>query len=202
MSPVTGGFAPVTAPFTITQPVYAQQVVGKVTSGDAGVPYAFTILTDSIGNGSLNIVALADGNGNFTLNAAPGTYAVLALAAGFVFDFSPPPAVTLTAGETVTQNLSLAAADRAISGRLSDVASGAGIPGVQLFTQSDTLGALVFSDAGGNFAIPVSSAQWNLRPSPQSLALAGYLSLAPGSDVDASGGTCRERRSSCRRPQR
>jgi hypothetical protein len=51
--------------------------------------------------------------------------------------------------------------------------------------------ALVFSDASGNFVIPVSSAstQWAVDPSEKSLALLGYLGLNNRYPVDISGGS-------------
>jgi hypothetical protein len=191
VSPVTNGFELATAAFTITQPGYAQQVVGKVTSGGSAVPYAFSFLIDPALNGGPMVAALADGNGNFTLKAAPGSYAVLAFKAGFVSDFSDPPVITVNAGATVTQNLSLTAADRTISGRLSDRDSDAGIAGVQLTAESDNgLFTLVFSDGSGNFVIPVSSgsAQWGLYPSEKDSARLGYLSLMDDYGVDISRG--------------
>jgi hypothetical protein len=190
VSPVTSGFTPTTAVFGITQPAYAQKVMGKVTSGGSAVPYAFTFLIDPALNGPI-VLALADGNGNFTLNAAPGSYAVAALKAGFVSDLSALPVVTVNANATITQNLSLTAADRSISGRLSDLDSDAGIPGVQITAQSEGgLFALVFSDASGNFQVPVSSAssQWGVYPSEKTLALLGYLTLTDDYGVDVSSG--------------
>jgi len=187
-SPATSGFTPVTAGFTIIQPPqYNQKVVGKVTSGGSAVPYAFTFLTDPSMNGGPIVVALADASGNFTLNTAPGSYAVAAFKAGYVSDFSALPVVTVAANATVTQNLSLAAADRTISGQLKDLDSSAGIPGVQTTAESESrLFALVFSDASGNFVIPVSSAstQWGVYPSEKSLALLGYLPLEDDYRVD------------------
>jgi hypothetical protein len=195
VSPATSGFTPVPAPFTITQPAYAQKVAGTVTSGGAGgaaVPYAFTFLIDPAFNGAPIIMALADANGNFTLSAAPGSYAVFALDAGFVADSSAAPVVTVNTGATVPQNLSLTAANRSISGSLTDLDSGAGIPGVLISVKSSSgLLAVGFSDASGNFAIPVSSAstQWKLDPDEQSLALSGYLALNGKYKVDISGGS-------------
>jgi len=191
VSPVTGGFTPVTAPFSITQPQYNQKVTGTVFSGGSAVPYAFAFLTDPSMNGGPSIAALADAGGNFTLYTAPGSYAVVALKAGFVSDFSALQVVTVAAGATVTQNLTLTAADRTISGQLKDLDSGAGIPGVQTTAQSESgLFTLVFSDANGNFSIPVSSAstQWGVNPSEKSLALLGYMSLDNNYGVDIGGG--------------
>ncbi|MBI3784117.1 MAG: carboxypeptidase regulatory-like domain-containing protein, partial [Deltaproteobacteria bacterium] len=189
--PIGGGFAPVVASLTIAQPSYAQKVVGQVTSGGAPVAYAGVFLLDLASNGGPKDTAVADASGNFRLNAAPGTYTLAVLKAGFVVDLTASPMVTLLAGATVTQNLSIVAADRTISGRLSDVDNGTGIPGVQLFVQSDSgLTTLVFSDADGNFVAPVSSAatQWTIEPSERSLALSSYLHPRDRTVVDISSG--------------
>ena len=189
VSPTTSGFAPVTASLTVTQPAYAQKVVGKVTSGGSPVPYAFTFLVPSL-NSNPEIAALADANGDFTLNAAVGTHLVLAIKDGFVTNFSAPPAVTLGAGATVTQNVSLSGTDRTISGRLTEVGSDAAIPGVQMEAQSNSgLFTLVFSDATGNFVIPVSSAsaQWRIGVSGKSLALSAHVGSRDYT-ADVSGG--------------
>ena len=190
VSPASGtSFIPATKVFTVTQPVYDQKVVGQVTSGGLPVPFAVALLIKA--RGGPTIIALADASGNFTLNSAPGSYAVGALKAGFVSDFTAAPQVTIDAGATVTQNLSLMPADRTISGRLSDP-GGAGLPGVQVTAQTGDPGmlALVFTDADGNFSIPVSAAAttWGVDPSWKSAALLGYLAPADRYPVDVSGG--------------
>ena len=188
-SPASGSFTPVTAGFTIAQPAYFQKVVGKVTSGGAAVPFAFAFLTKP--GGDPIVLSVADASGNFTLNTAPGSYALGALKGGFVLDFNAAPQVTVNAGATVTQNLSLGAANRTISGRLTEADGGAGIPGVQLIAETDSgLLALVFTDGSGNFTVPVSTAssEWGVDGSWRSAALLGFLSLADRDSVDVSGG--------------
>jgi hypothetical protein len=190
VSPASGSsFVPATAVFAVTQPAYAQKVVGQVTSGGTPVSFAVALLIKS--RGGPTIIALTDAGGNFTLNSAPGSYAVGALKTGYVFDFTAASQVTIDAGATVTQNLSLMPADRTISGRLSDP-GGAGLPGVQVTAETDDPGmlALVFTDADGNFSIPVSGAatSWGVDPSWKSAALLGYLAPANRYPVDVSGG--------------
>ncbi len=191
VSPVTTGFAPVTAAFSITQPAYAQKVVGKVSSGGAAVPFAFVLLIQP--NSGPVVTALADAAGNFTLNGSTGIYLVGAVKDGFVFDFDSAPQVTLNAGATVTQNVSLSAANRTISGRLTDADSGVGLPGVQVIAQSGDPGllALVFTDANGNFNAPVSMAatNWGIDGSEKAAALLGYAALNRSVAVDISAGS-------------
>ncbi len=192
VSSPSGGFAPVTAVFTVLQPDYPQHVTGRVTSGAAGVPGALVVLLVDREDGNFFSGVAANAGGNFVLNAPTGTYRLIAIKHGFLFDFQSAASVTLRPGATVTQNLSLIAADRTISGQLTDAATAVGIPGVQLFTESNAeLVTLTFTDAAGNFALPVSSAatQWRLDTSQQDAALRGYLPLpGDGVEVDTGGG--------------
>ncbi len=191
VSPTSPGFTPVVAAFTITQPTYAQKIVGRVVSGVVPVPFAFALLIQP--DGGPILTALADADGNFTLNSSTGTYLVGAVKEGFLFDFDSAPQVTIHAGATVTQDVSLSAANRTISGRLTDVGSGAGLPGAQVLAQTKDpeLVALVFTDTEGNFTVPVSTASttWGVDGSEKSAALLGYLALSDSVLVDVSAGS-------------
>ncbi|MBP1686538.1 MAG: multidomain protein with s-layer y region, glug motif, ig motif, i-set domain, pkd domain [Deltaproteobacteria bacterium] len=192
ISPASGGFAPVVSPFSVTQLAQAQKIVGQVTSGLAPVPFAYVFLMTPTSDGPL-VGAIADAGGNFTLHAAEGTYTVGALQSGVLLDFNAAPQVTLPAGATVPQNLSLGAPNRTIAGRLTDAASGVGLAGVLMTAETGELGllGLGFSDANGNFTIAVSdaAAQWVLYPSEKSAALLGYLLATDGYQVDIAGGS-------------
>lgn len=191
VSPVASGFAPVAALFTVTQPSYPQKITGRVLSGSAGVAYAFVASLSIDEPHEIVAATLTDGSGNFTLNTASGLYLLAAFKSGFLFDFQNPTVVFVNAGATVTQNVSLTAAiGRTISGRVIDASSGAGIAGVQLFLESNSgLVALVFSDANGKFAAPVSTADsdWKLTVSDSSTTLLGYLEHR-GTDVRTGAG--------------
>jgi hypothetical protein len=172
----TAGASLATALFAVTQPVYSQKVIGRVTT--SGAQYSFVALLTTDEHSELVAATMTDANGNFTNNIAPGTYRLIALKSGFVFNFQAAPVVTVGAGATVTQNLTLSAATRMISGRVTDLASGAGLPAMQMFAQStNDLSTLVLSDANGNFTVPVSTgaSMWDLSLSDQATAWLGYL---------------------------
>src|SRR6185436_2743899 len=117
------------------------------------VANAAVALLIPVGNDIEFIAAtLADGAGNYSLNAATNGYVVLAAKPGYVSDLSVAPMLTLNPGQVLTQNLTLTAPTRTISGKVSDVASSSGIAGLQLFIQSDNNAlTFAFTDANGNF---------------------------------------------------
>jgi hypothetical protein len=190
VSPLGGG-SPQTKTFTITQP-YSQGVNGKVKSGSSAVPFAFVFLITPSSDGPVG-GTLSDASGNFTLKCEPGSYMLGAAKSGFVFDLDEAPQVTIGSGATVTQNVTVSAANRTISGRLTDADSGDGIPAVQMTAEASDPGlfTLVLTDADGNFTLPVSSAvsEWGLWASDKSAALLGYLALDDNYAVDINGGS-------------
>jgi hypothetical protein len=102
--------------------------------------------------------------------------------------------VTLASGATVTQNLSLTAATRTISGRITDLATSAGLPGVQVQIQpsgqnNGPPAAVVFTDGSGNFTAPATSGAWDISASGLSLLQLGYLNPNNSTPVDASSGS-------------
>src|ERR1700687_5851145 len=159
----SGGLALASAPLTVTQLSFSQGVMGQVTSAGAPVPAAFVALLPPSGNG-LTAATVSDANGRFTLNSAPGSYSLIALKNGLVFAASTVPSVTVNAGAFTTQGISSSAADRTISGRLTDASNGTGIPGVQVSASASSgnhggaPATLLFTDSAGNFNIPVSTA--------------------------------------------
>ena len=172
-------FAPVFQTLTVTQAGFAQRITGQITSGGSTVPYATVALLVQIGQ-DIQFVAGAssDGSGSFSIAAAAGTsYLVLAASPGFVSDIAASPVVTLNSGQVITTNLSLTAPTRTISGKVSDVVTGTGIPGLQLFIESTTANtiAFAFTDAGGSFTASVLADQWKINLSDFSLVTSGYL---------------------------
>ena len=170
-------FSPVTQPFTVTQTAFAQRITGKVTSGGSPVTNASVALLIPVGEDIQFISAtLADGAGNYSLNAATNTYLVLAAKPGYVSDLSVAPFVTLTPSQVLTQNLTMNAPTRTISGKVSDVATSGGVPGMQLFIQSENNAlTFAFTDTNGNFTASVGADRWRIDISDFSLSQTGYL---------------------------
>lgn len=192
VSAVTGpSFTAQTAVFEMTQTTDSQSVSGQVTSGGSPVPYPYVFLSP-VGGGGVAFAVVGNASGSFTLKAPAGTYDLAALKAGFVFDWSAKQTITLTAGGTVNRDVSLAAANRIISGQLTDPTGLVGVPGFQVVAiLGDTgPGTVVFTDTNGNFSLPVSTgitAQWGVWFSPRAAAMLG--SLAPhGQMIDVTAG--------------
>ena len=176
----TSAFTPVTAVLTVTQPSYPQAVSGQITNGGSPVPFAGVMLFSQHGDGGLVNGVVADVNGNYTIQAAPGTYAIYAGAPGLLgpAQFSLP---ALVAGVNLTgQNISLTAATRTITTQLTAVSGSPALPGVQLYLQSNSAGLMAFgaADATGNVVIPVIAASdWSADADQNSLDTIGYLPL-------------------------
>ncbi len=174
-------FGPVTATFEVQQPARPQGVSGKITAaaGGAPLPGAFVLLGSS--NGSPIAAILTDANGNYSFNAAPGSYTVFVINKGYVSN-EAAGAVTVIANQFATRNLALASAGFTISGKISDDASGAGIGGVFVSAESQTSGLLAggLSDASGNYSFPVTAGQWKVEPAASQLAQVGYVGAQRG----------------------
>jgi hypothetical protein len=180
------GVTPLSAPFAVTQPDHEQSVTGTITSGTVPVPGAVAVLL----SGDSVITAFADGDGVYLLNAPVGTYQLLAGAPGFLFDAATAPQVTIGSGVSVTQHLTMTPGDRTITARLTDMASGAGIAGVQLIAQSATgLITLAFSDANGEVQLSVVTGQWSIEPSAEAAAMLGYVPGGDQAPIDTAGGS-------------
>ena len=184
----TGAFRAVDQILTVTQPSTGQSVSGQVKSGGVGVPKAIVVLLASTPNGDQQYVAstLANGTGNYTINAPPGTYAAIASQIGYTMALSAAPSFTLGAGQTLTgKDPPLTAATRTITGTVRDLGSGPSLRGVQLFAQSQTnYLTLITSDFDGVYDISAIADQWQIETSDLSLALVGHLGLQNKATAD------------------
>jgi len=176
----TGAFAPVTSStFTYTQPAQSTTVSGTVTDGATPtpnpVPYARVALLDS--NSNFIGAVVADVNGAFSINAAPGKYMVFPLASGYVLNQTNAQQVDTTSGSVASVPVVLAPADYMNVVQLQDQNNGSALRGVQLFLQSKNgyIG-LADSDAGGVVAAGAAvDVQWGYDPSSASLSSLGYV---------------------------
>ena len=179
VSSPTAAFAEFTVPFTITQTADGQSISGNVTSGASPVPYAMVGLLAGA-EGEYYMGVMADGAGNYTVNAPPGFYTVMPIANGYVTDFSSLPSVILDSGVSQTDvNLSLTAVTNAISGQLIDSVTLVGVPGVQVAMENVTRDkfALTFTKADGTFVRGVTADNWSVDASELSLPPLGYLRM-------------------------
>ena len=185
-------FAPVLQNFNITNSAYSQSFAGKILiNGTATpVPNAVVVILDTSNQGN-NFIGgtVADSSGNYTFKTAPGTYQLVVSKSNFVSNFRAP-AVTLTAGSTVTANVSAIPATKTISGRAADANSPVTpLAAFLLFMESDNgLTALSFTDLNGNFKAPVTSGIWKVSPQELDMSMHGYIKTQSSPQVDTTTG--------------
>jgi hypothetical protein len=174
-------FTAFNAGFTVVGLTYPQSIQGKVLSGGAPVGSGRVALVQNAASPFAAIIAggTADANGNYSLQAPPGVYQVLAFRVGYVGSLAAFPLVTLLPNATVTTNVNLVAATSLISGSLVDSTNITlpAIPNAQLLVFSTNL--LVTStvaDNNANFIMPVTPNNvWVVQPQAQSAMAQSYL---------------------------
>src|ERR1035438_1714304 len=195
-SPV-GHFAPITNLFNVTNLPYAQKFTGNVVSNRTSttLPNAMVLLfgpprPGKNGPGGPPVAgAMANNAGSYTIPAPPGTYMVVAFKGNYLGDFSTPPVLTLSSGQTLSTNLTLTNATSSISGKLVDANnSGIALPGILLSANANSgLMGVGFTDTNGNFTLGVQSGsgQWGISLDDTRLIVHGYLGLQNKTNVNA-----------------
>jgi len=169
---------------TVRAHPYPQIVQGVVRNNGAGVSNALVALLDA-NAANFRVIAggRSDGLGNFSVQAPPGSYQIIASKLGYIGDFVHAPKFALAANATLTTNIDLATASSLLNGALLDSANPAirVMPCAQLLAfSSNSLFAIGIADTNGNFSIPVTANNvWTVRPADQSAIAAGYLTLDP-----------------------
>lgn len=188
----TGRFAPVTAPFQITNASRGQSISGNVQSGGSAVPNAMVLLFAPSGDGMSPLGGVvADNAGHYTMQAVPGNYMLVAFRSNYVANMSGGPNVSLTSGMNATANVTLVPATCSVSGRVSAAAdSEFGLPGLLMPVESESGGiAIGFTDTDGAFTVPVTAGQWKLHPDSGNLRLLGFSVPNNSLRVDTSTGS-------------
>jgi hypothetical protein len=194
VSSPTNRFASITNLFTVTRSVSAQSVTGAVLCSGAKIPNVLVLVAPPrTGNGGSSPVdgAVADDSGNYSISAAPGTYTFYAVKSNYVFDTSAAPWVALGAGAMVSTNLNLLPATCSISGKIVDTNNPSlGLPGI-FFTAKSTNNLLAagFTDANGNFTLPVTASLWSIDLSSGFPEALGYLGFQNDPQVDTTSGS-------------
>src|SRR5207237_9681045 len=131
------------------------QLSGTVTDASTSKPIAGA--TVSAGSGS----AVTDAGGAYAISGlAPGTYTATASASGYA---SQGASVTLTAGNTTTQNFALAPNPGTITGTVTDSGTGAPIAGATVSygggsTTTDGSGVYTLANvAEGSYSVTVAA---------------------------------------------
>ncbi len=157
LSSPAGNWTPVTNVLTITNVIYAQSITGKAMNGGSAVPDVFVALQQP--GGGLFAGTVADGGGNYSIPAPPGSYGILAFKPGYIFNRNTAPFVSLPTNGTVNTNVLLVPATRTLAGSLVDSTNSShGLPGAFLVLASaGGYFALGNTDTNGNFNAPVNS---------------------------------------------
>jgi hypothetical protein len=183
-------FTPVTNTLTVVQKTYPQGVAGKVRAAGTGQPLnqAIVVLFNDVTSEGSGTVT--DSNGDFTLYSPAGDYFVLPLKPGFMAN-QGNALVNIASNSFATKNVTNLVADRVISGRLTDAALGTGLPGLFVDAEStNNLFTLTFSDAAGNYALPVNANEWSVQLGSESgLAQLGYVNLQNENNINTSAGS-------------
>lgn len=188
----TARFAPVTAPFQITNASRGQSISGNVQNGGSAVPNALVLLFAPSGDGMSPLGGVvADNAGHYSMQAVPGNYMLVAFRSNYVANMSGGPNVNLTAGVNATANMTLVPATCSVSGRIS--ASGDsefGLPGLLIPCETESGGiAIGFTDTDGGFSVPVTAGQWKIHPDSGNLRLLGFSVPNNSLRVDTSTGS-------------
>lgn len=192
LSSPTGRFGSITKFLSITNSSFAQSLTGKVVCSGTNVPNAATLIFQgSVGNSSPIAGVIANTSGDYTLKAAPGTYSLLPFKPDYVTDAAVSPTVTLGAGASISNNLSLLPSTCTISGRFVDAFNQSqGLPGLLVVCESaGGQLAIGFTDTNGNFTVPVTASQWKVSLDSEALPTIGYLDLQNRQRVDTSMGS-------------
>jgi hypothetical protein len=184
----SGRFAPVTATLLVTNAVTAQTLSGTVYSnGVAPVPDAVVVVLPPNGNG-YTAAEVADSNGHYSINVNPGSYVVMAAVPNYFIDQSLVPQVTLTNGQSATNNLFLTNGTVTISGTFYDTANSNGIGGLMIQLESGSLFGINFTDTNGNYSAAVAPNFWKVGPNKERMPRHGYVIPQQSLQVDATGG--------------
>jgi hypothetical protein len=183
VSSPSGQFTPVTNLFIVTNAFPSFVVTGAVENVSSvtltNVPNAIVLLF-STQSGSLNVQvgAVANNAGFYSLGAPPGDYFLAAAKTNFVVDLDAPLDFSIITKSTNDENVKLMAATTNILGRaVNSPTNSLGVPGLLGLAEStnDFL-SFYFTDTNGNFTAPITgSNDWTASIDASAAAFAGYL---------------------------
>jgi hypothetical protein len=165
-------FAPVTHPFSVVQKVQPQGVRGQLTFS-TGLPMTNTLVLLNQSYDGQVTGSITDSTGHYLLYTKPGDYYLTVVNDGLLRSASNQ--FTVASNHFVTANVSSTNTGIFLAGRVTDATSGEGIANVFVSAARSQVHG-VFSDANGNFKIPVNSNVWQLYCDAGSLARNGYFS--------------------------
>lgn len=176
-SPTTS-FPSVTHTLTVTNPAQPQSLSGTVMSGGSPVARAVVaVLRQEDDDAEFVLSGQADASGNFSLPVEPGSYVLLAVKSGYVMGFGSSSATVNSGVNTTGVIVNMTATTRTFSGKVADDNTNVGLPGVQLFFDSEDGFTIASTDANGNFSASVSPGIWQVETADASLFRLGYLPI-------------------------
>ena len=175
VSDPSGNRNSVTQAFSINERFYPQGIAGRLTSAGTGLPLTNAVVGLQSLVGTSLTFKQSDTNGNYSFCCVPGQYEMLGLNGnGAVYNESP--IVSVACGQTTTNNLIITNGTFIIAGRVTDAATGLGIPAMSVDAgTANGLAVLTFADTNGNYALQVTPNTWHVHPSSGAAAATGYV---------------------------
>ncbi len=178
ISSPTSAFTSFTRTLALTQAAQSQNIHGTVLNGAAAVANAnvIVLVPDSDGDNRYALGTFTDATGAYTLNLPAGSYKLAVFKPGVVGVFGQGGTATLTAGVSLTKNLTVVSPTTTISGKISDVSGTPGLGGLQMFITTQTGQAvLATTKADGTYTAQVTADTWGIQPSEKRFGQLGYL---------------------------
>jgi hypothetical protein len=183
----TAGENSAVAPFEIVAPEFPQRVSGLVKNAANNNPVPFAWVVVLVGDGMPVGSVRADASGQYTAPAPPGDYILLPFADEFIASFQQ---VSLAAGQTLDQPLSLTPATQRISGRVSTLA-GAGVPAIFVLGEARSgnsdLIAGALTDSAGNYSFAVTDGSWEFQVMTEFASQIGLLTPKDATPLNVTG---------------
>ncbi|TAK95091.1 MAG: hypothetical protein EPO07_15770 [Verrucomicrobia bacterium] len=176
-------FTAITNSFEVRQKIYPQGVTGKVVASGTGFPLTNALVVVAHLHSSGGYGAVADSGGNFTIYSPAGTYQVI----GVYTNTFVSGTVTVSSNVVTSQNFTSTPAPFTISGKVSDISGGAGLPGVVVTSEATNGFSVGFTDTNGNYSLPVNAGVWRLQASQNGAAALGYVGLGDRVSTNVTG---------------
>jgi hypothetical protein len=169
-------FPAVQQSITVTQAVYPHRITGKVLDLATPLPHAqVALVIPTAGNIEFISGTVADGSGNYSINASNGTYLVLGFFQGRTGATATGPFATVS-GTDVVANIPLTGGSFTVSGFVTEYPSGLGAPAMQVFlTGTNGDYTALFTYPHGGISIPLTNNKWKFDTSDLGSMLAGLL---------------------------
>jgi hypothetical protein len=191
---VSGNFTPpITNVFTVTNSPFLQKFTGNVVSNSSSTTLSNAVVVlfppprpGHKGLGQPLAGTVANNAGAYSIMMPAGTYTLVAFATNYVANVKKAPVVFLSAGLTVSTNLTLTNTTATFTGKVVDAGNNnIGLPGVFLPVMStNNLLSSTFTDSNGNFTAHVTAGQWNVGSDDSGLIVHGYVGSNNGTNVN------------------